>query len=105
MKIKSALLAFTSAAALLGESRTGRDHIVEYASGLALRDGDWKYIAPGKTRDKLSAGSFVQIPEPGFLFDLSTDPGEIKNLAANNPEKVKEFADRLKKIAGAFQEE
>ena len=31
-------------AALLGEARAGRDHLVEHANGLALREGPWKFI-------------------------------------------------------------
>ena len=34
--------------ALLGESKEGRDHLVEHAAGLSLRKGLWKLIAPGK---------------------------------------------------------
>ncbi|MCK9623135.1 MAG: sulfatase-like hydrolase/transferase, partial [Methylobacter sp.] len=86
--------------ALLGESKTGRDCVVEHAGGLSLRSGKWKYIAPGKTRDGLGPWNTVAVPEPGFLFDLSTDPGETKNLAAAYPEKVRELADTLKKISG-----
>ena len=33
--------------ALLGQSQTGRDQLVEHARVLALRDGSWKYIEPG----------------------------------------------------------
>jgi arylsulfatase A-like enzyme len=86
--------------ALLGESKTGRESIVEYASGLSLRSGKWKYISPGKTRDGLGPWKTVTVPNPGFLFDLSTDPGETKNLAGTNPEKLNELASLLKKISG-----
>ncbi|MFA6174825.1 MAG: discoidin domain-containing protein [Kiritimatiellales bacterium] len=86
--------------ALLGDSPSGRESLVEHASTLALRSGKWKYIAPGKTRDGLGPWNTVAVPEPGFLFDLSTDPGETKDLAAEYPEKLKELADRLKKNSG-----
>ena len=39
---------FNVLAALLGQSRTGRDHLVEQANGTAMRQGPWKYIPPGK---------------------------------------------------------
>lgn len=85
--------------AFLGESRTGRDSVVEYAQGLALREGNWKYIAPGKVREKLGPGKVYTLAEPGLLFDLSSDPGESKDLAASNPDKVRKLADSLKKIS------
>jgi len=87
-------------AALLGDSKTGRDHIVEHSSGLSLRSGKWKYIAPGKVRDGLGPWKNSIVAEPGLLFDLSIDIGETKNLAAENPEKTRELAEMLKKIAG-----
>jgi arylsulfatase A-like enzyme len=74
-------------AALLGESKDGRRDLVEQAAGqkaLALRSGNWKFI-PG---DK-----------PG-LYDLSTDPGETKNIADQNPAKVTEMTARLVALQG-----
>ena len=86
--------------ALLGDTKAGRDSVVEHSAGLALRSGKWKYIEPGKTRDGLGPWNTIAVPEPGFLFDLSTDPSETKNLAGTNPEKLKELANILKKISG-----
>lgn len=81
--------------ALLGDSPTGRDHIVEHAGRLGLRVGRWKYVSPGPVREKLGPWISTQVPQPGFLFDLETDPGETKDLAAQHPERVKEMAARL----------
>jgi len=86
--------------ALLGQSNTGRDHIVEHAGRLALRQGNWKFIPPGQTRDQLGPWSNIKVPEPGFLFDLSSDPSEPRNLAAQKPEKVSELSALLEKIRG-----
>ena len=92
--------------ALLGESKKGRKSLVEDASGLAFREGDWKYIPPGRTRDKLGPWTKVRIPEPGFLFNLATDPGETNNLAWSQPEKLKDLSASLAKIlADAMVEE
>ena len=68
--------------ALLGESKEGRDHLVEQAKGLSLRQGTWKLI-PGKA------------PE---LYQLADDLGEAKNLAAQFPERVAAMTALLEKI-------
>ena len=81
--------------ALLGDSSTGREFVVEHANSLALRVGRWKFIPPGRTRDKLGPWENVAITAPGFLFDLEADPGETKNLAAQQPARVQELAARL----------
>jgi arylsulfatase A-like enzyme len=88
--------------ALLGESATGRDSVIEYAQGggLGLRSGNWKYIAPGKVREHLGPWVTYNVAAPGLLFDLATDISEATNLAAAKPEKVKELAAMLEKIAG-----
>ncbi|BCU78537.1 arylsulfatase [Luteolibacter sp. LG18] len=74
--------------ALLGESKTGRDHIVGLGDRITLRVGDWKYISPASDK------------KPGALFDLSKDLQEKSNLAQSEPAKLKEMAERLEKIAG-----
>ncbi len=72
--------------ALLGESDAGRDHIVEHADRLSIRVGDWKYIPAG------------QKEKQDQLYDLVKDPGETKNLAPEQPDKVKELATKLAAI-------
>jgi arylsulfatase A-like enzyme len=73
--------------ALLGESKTGRDHLVEHAGRVALRSGPWKLIpgAAGKTE----------------LYDLATDPGETKNAAAAGGGRVAQMSARLEQIRQA----
>ncbi len=85
--------------ALLGESPRGRDVLVEQAGGLSLRQGTWKYISPGKG-PPINSNTNIELgndPEPQ-LYDLSTDLGERKNLAAQQPDKVRELAALLEKI-------
>lgn len=49
----------------------------------AVRVGDWKLVAAGASA-------------PWELYDLKTDRGEIKDLAAEQPERVKELEARWK---------
>ncbi|MEO6245187.1 MAG: arylsulfatase [Opitutaceae bacterium] len=82
--------------ALLGESRTGRDHIVEHATKLALRAGDWKYIepAPGVALAVNTNTETANSLQPQ-LYNLALDPGEKRNLAAEQPQRVADLAARL----------
>ncbi|MEE6509322.1 hypothetical protein FKM82_025581 [Ascaphus truei] len=57
------------------------------ASTYMLRDNYWKYIA-------YSDGDSV----PPQLFDLSTDPDELRNVAAQFPEKVGSLEKKLRSI-------
>jgi arylsulfatase A-like enzyme len=84
--------------ALLGQSKTGRDHVVEYANRIALRDGHWKFIPPGTVSDQLGPWKQVTVAAPGALFDLSTDPGETHDIAAAHPEIVRALGAKLTQI-------
>jgi arylsulfatase A-like enzyme len=83
-------------AALLGQDRVGRDHLIEQSASLALREGSWKFIlaskgAPfdGATRTELGNAPGDQ------LYDLAADPGETKNVAAEHPERTQAMRARL----------
>ena len=87
--------------ALLGASKTGRSVLVEQANALSVRQGQWKYIAPGKG-PKIQTNTNTELgndSEPQ-LYDLATDEGERNNLAAANPAKVRELAALLEEIRG-----
>ena len=86
--------------ALLGESTTGRDHLIEHAGRLALRHGHWKFIPPGQVSEQLGPWKRSVLLEPGALFDLSMDVAEAKNLAAEHPERLKELSTLLEKVRG-----
>jgi arylsulfatase A-like enzyme len=93
---------FDVMAALLGTSKTGRDDLVEYAGGLSLRAGNWKYIEPGRgARMNVNTNTELGNDPAGQLYDLSRDPGERENLAARRPDKAKEMAARLEQIRQA----
>jgi arylsulfatase A-like enzyme len=86
-------------AAFLGESKAGRESVIEEAGGLALRRGTWKYIEPNK-RQPISQDTGIELgnsPEPQ-LYDLSKDAGETKNLASDMPNKVRELASELDEL-------
>ena len=85
--------------ALLGQSKTARRSLVEYADALAVIEGDWKLIAPGKG-PKMNTDTGTELgnaPEPQ-LYHLVDDPGEKQNVAAQHPRKVREMSALLDRI-------
>jgi len=82
-------------AALLGTSPRGRDYIIEHAGKLALREGNWKFIAPaqGVAVQKNTNTETANLPTPQ-LYDLAADVGETKNLAAAQPERTAAMAEK-----------
>ena len=76
--------------ALLGVTEVGRDHIIEHANGLAIREGRWKLI-PGTAAAAKNA-------QPTVLYDLETDLGETTNLADRHPEIVVQMKGTLERI-------
>jgi len=85
--------------ALLGTSTTGRVELVEQAGSLSLRQGRWKYIAPGRGPriDQYTKTELGNDPRPQ-LYDLAADEGERNNLATTHPETLQEMAARLDEI-------
>jgi arylsulfatase len=66
--------------ALVQDVEVKRDSLWwQHEGNRALRVGDWKIVAAGKTSD-------------WELYDLKADPTESKNRASELPEKVKELA-------------
>ncbi len=85
--------------ALLGESKIGRETLIEHANLLSLRQGNWKYIEPGKGAKKTANTNTETGANPGGqLFNLQDDPGEIKNVVAQNGDKATALAALLKKL-------
>jgi len=84
--------------ALLGKSPNGRTIMVkEGLKTLSITNGDWKYIEPSNARPINPLVNIELGNSPAAqLYNLKTDIGEKKNLAAENPERVKELAEQLK---------
>jgi arylsulfatase A-like enzyme len=88
--------------ALLGDSRTGRDHSVHHSGRLALREGSWKYIPAGSGLAVMTNTATETGEAPvDQLYDLAQDLGETTNVAAQHPERVKAMAARLQSIRAA----
>lgn len=60
-------------------------------SCVALRAGDWKLLLNAKEKDAEEAPADESGGKKVELYNLVTDIGEQKNLAAEQPEKVKEL--------------
>lgn len=87
--------------ALLNADEEARQVMVEEAFTLALRDGDWKYIAPfeGSTPGWLANKDVrTGIASEPQLYNLKTDIQELNNLATQYPRKTAELAAKLEKI-------
>jgi arylsulfatase A-like enzyme len=77
-------------AALLGDSPTGREQVLEYSGRVAIRQGQWKFIprlegAVSKQGSEASEG----------LYHLGNDPAESDNIAAQHPELVEKLSREL----------
>ena len=82
--------------ALLGDAKTGREDLVEHVGTLAIRDGTWKYIEPGRgARLNPSTNTEMGNDPVGQLYELGVDLAETKNLIEHKPEKARELVERL----------
>ncbi|MFK7909484.1 MAG: arylsulfatase [Akkermansiaceae bacterium] len=75
--------------ALLGKDNQGTRILIQEAHGIAIRDGDWKFIPKYKQWKKQM---------PAQLFNLKEDPGEKKNVISDHQDRVKKMQEMLKKV-------
>jgi arylsulfatase A-like enzyme len=68
---------------LLGQSKSGRQHLVEQANQLALREGKWKFV------------------ESGELYNLAVDPAEAKDVASEYPDRMRQMRTTLDQTRSA----
>ena len=86
---------------LTGKSKSDREWLVEHASNgrLSLIKGDWKFIEPGPgVKIQVNTNTETGNDPLPQLYNLKTDLGEKKNVAAENPAIVKELTDLLQSI-------
>jgi arylsulfatase A-like enzyme len=79
--------------ALLGESKNGRDKLVEHdgARTFGFRDGLWKFI-------ESDARPRAVYSRSGELYDLGHDFGETNNLNAAQPDTSKKLSGELDSV-------
>ncbi len=90
---------FNMLPALLGDSPSGRDQLVEQAGALSLRLGKWKYIEPSRG-PRINANTNTELGNDpaGQLYDLAADPGETRNLITVHTHRVMEMQAILQRI-------
>lgn len=92
-----------------GEREQIRPYLLQQGFGgkkyLAIRRGHWKYLAHkgsgGNNYETHAMLKEYQLPDTapeatGQLYDLESDPGEVKNLAAEFPETARELESLLR---------
>ena len=87
--------------AILGRSKKGRETMLEEAFSFAIRDGNWKYIAP--VNESIPEWMANKGVEPGLshedqLYNLSTDVYEKNNLKNERKNKLEELKKKLNYI-------
>lgn len=99
----------------LGSSQaTVRKELIAFQEPIVLRTGNWKLItrpgssgflahdrngSPFLSKDVLNPDNEAATEMEGQLYDLSSDPGETKNLWKHETKLVKRLKQRLKEIA------
>lgn len=86
---------------LLGQSPDGRESLVEQGGTLAIRKGKWKLIELVRPGIQKPAADKKKRRMPVMLFNLADDLAEKQDLAAKQPEKIKELSELLDKIRHA----
>jgi len=83
--------------ALLGESPQGREHVLEHSGKVAIREGRWKFI-PATARGGNPTSARAGAQGGDALYDLTKDPAESINVAAQNPAVVEQLSKELEQL-------
>jgi len=84
--------------ALLGESPTGREHVLEYSGRVAIRQGRWKFIPGLEGAGGEKAGVKRGSKGEDALYDLAQDPAESNDVAGQHPELVEKLSRELARL-------
>jgi arylsulfatase A-like enzyme len=77
----------------------GRDHLIEHASVLSLRQAFWKLIEPGNGPGVLAnTNTETGQARETQLYNLDGDLSETNNVAAQNPDRVQQMHGLLEAI-------
>jgi arylsulfatase A-like enzyme len=85
--------------AFLGEDQKGLPYMIQEARTIALRTGDWKYIA--NTPLKQARKGKLPTAQKAELYELGSDPSEQNNIIDDNPEKAASMAKLLEELIEA----
>ncbi|UFH53994.1 arylsulfatase [Spirosoma sp. KNUC1025] len=97
---------FNAINAILGKTKENRTYVVEQALNgtLSIIKENWKYIEPsnGQKVNRFTNTELGNDPQPQ-LYDLRNDLGETRNVAAQNPQVVKELTALLQDVRAKEQ--
>ena len=85
----------------LNSDAAGRTELIEESYTLALRKGDWKYIAPTDkpnawiANEKRIESGLMPSPQ---LFNLKSDPQEQHNVLKQHPDKAAKLSQRITEL-------
>ena len=87
---------------LRGADEWDRAPVINHSIGgvFAIREGDWKLVA-GNGSGGRQAPRGKPFGRPYQLYNLASDPSEIKNLVTDHPEVARRLEVRLEKIRKA----
>lgn len=90
---------------LLGTDNTDRPWVIEQASNhtLSVRTKEWKYIEPSDGPKMIQWGPKIETGNLNTpqLYDMTQTKDEKSNIAAQNPEKVYELQNVLRRVRNA----
>ena len=96
---KEAMDSRNTLSSFLGEDEKGLPYMLQEARTIALRVGDWKYIANTPLKN-VKAGKLPPATN-AELYNLESDPSEQTNIISQNPEKAASMAKQLGELIEA----